>query len=130
MEYSLLVQIQGKTLKDVIVGVDCVAANLERDKLIADGAAPDKSGQYNFICVKDDDILDFGNIETKKEIKEKLDKKDEEIETLNGIIEDLKNKVSVEEKEADLAMEKLAVARKKVEENQKNGRRNRGPSLY
>ena len=111
-EYKKLsVRIEGKTIKDIIVAIDCVAASLERDQFSGKSEAPDKSGRYNFKVFKEDSMFAFDSIDFDK----MLDEANNEIYLLKNEIEILKENLSKVDNKNTLLEKENTLLKKDVE---------------
>jgi len=84
MKY-LVAHCKGKTLKDLIVSIDCVAARLERNELSDKVEAPDKSGGLNF-TTSDDKLYGFDSLDEVDKLREAKIKRESEVKKLKETV--------------------------------------------
>lgn len=87
-KYSMIAQLEGNTLDDLIVGCDAIAASLERKEKSRSAEAPDKSGRYSYSANDDKPLVEFGRVERivreHGTFKKRVRELQEEVDTLKG----------------------------------------------
>jgi peptidoglycan hydrolase CwlO-like protein len=132
---KIIINIEGKGLKELVTAVDCVAANLERGALKNNSEAPDKSGRYNFCVIENEERYsyeDLGGINKIKELENKLkelenkiiswekenEKDDNMIEVLNKKLKELMDDMSILKEDYKINEESLKRNEEYIKQNE------------